>query len=91
MSSSQLEKYLKKHPLPAYISPDGHFYITDGHHKAKALYDADIDKDDKVVYIEVHQSFYDLESTDEFWKALITNNLVWLYDGKGRQSLKMFD
>jgi hypothetical protein len=35
--SDDLEKYLKEHPIPAVLGPDGRMYLTDHHHMGLAL------------------------------------------------------
>jgi len=82
-SKSDLKKYLsdEKRRLQIVIGPDA-FYILDGHHLSKAVMDADIDEDDKVVYAVVKDNWRNL-SDEEFLMNLVVNNYIWLYDEKG--------
>jgi len=86
LSNSDLEKYLKDHTVPVVIGPDG-YYLGDAHHMSRALMDADIDNDKKVLYCIIQENFHDLDSGYEFWEEMTTYGLLWLYDNKGSQPM----
>jgi len=86
LSNSDLEDYLKDHPVPVVIGPDG-YYLGDAHHMSRALMDADIDEDKKVLYCIIQENFHDLDSGYEFWEQMTEYGLLWLYDNKGSQPM----
>lgn len=56
LGGKDLDKYIYKNPAPTWIGPslDGnefHFYITDGHHLARTIYDANTGDDQADKYI----------------------------------------
>lgn len=84
MDARELDKYLEKHPIPIVIAPDGGFYLTDHHHLARALADADTKEtnEDKEVYAEVERNWSD-KDTARFWEKMEEHHFVYLYDEKG--------
>lgn len=49
MNKEQLEEYLKKHPVPVILAPNGKYYLVDHHHLCTALLKLNIGK----TYVEV--------------------------------------
>lgn len=98
MKASDVEDYLVAHVFPGYVGPpSGSIYITDHHHTGRALLDADIDDDLKVVVVEIQENWADLAGDGvratsaadmaQFWSAMAAANQLWLYDDKGQQPL----
>jgi len=83
MHSSDLEDYLKSNPIPCIQGLNGGLFAIDHHHLVRALSESDVSKDDKVVHVTIAGILDGYTSDDEFWKAMLTNNWVWLSDEKG--------
>lgn len=82
MSSKELDQYLLDHIAPIIIGPDA-FYITDRHHLARAMVDADIENDEKYMYGQIIYNWRDYPSMEAFWQEMVIAGEVWLYDEKG--------
>jgi len=82
-SKKKLREWLadKSRRIPTIIGPEGKFYMLDKHHTARALFEANVDDDLKVMTCEIKYSWVDSEEV--FWEKMVTNNLLWLYDQKG--------
>jgi hypothetical protein len=74
-----------KHYVPVITGIDADvFYITDHHHQVRALVDANISKDDKVVYANITFNGKNMFSHHRDLIAwMVNNNKFWLYDEKG--------
>jgi hypothetical protein len=79
MKSSEREKYVKKHKVPAVLGPRGRVYIVDHHHLARACWEVG----EKTMWVEVVEDFSKL-TYPEFWKRLERNHWLHLYDQYGR-------
>jgi hypothetical protein len=79
-SSEDFLGYLRKQNRtePIVIGPDNVFYLTDGHHLARALYDLG----QKTAYCEIRDNVSSLQP-DAFWKYMKDNNDVYLKDCHG--------
>jgi hypothetical protein len=79
-SSEDFPSHLRKQNRiePIVIGPGGIFYITDGHHLVRALYDLG----QKTVYCKVLDNVLTLQP-NEFWKYMKDNNEVYLKDNQG--------
>jgi hypothetical protein len=73
-------RYLGKHMIPVILGPDGHHYLIDNHHLARALYDEGV----KSVLTLVIADLRKLD-TAAFW--FVMDNRGWLhpYDERGRR------
>jgi len=92
-----LEKYLKKHPIPAVRGPDGRMYLTDHHHMGLAMQRlADAwDQSDQPAGSNpyrkccfVLQEDYGLDcamSMPSFWRALQAKGFGYFHDGSGNR------
>lgn len=92
-----LEKYLKKHPIPAVRGPDGRMYLTDHHHMGLAMQQlADAwDQSDKPARSNPYRKCgFRLEedygsecamSMPSFWRALEAEGRCHFYDGNGKR------
>jgi len=83
LSKSELESYLsdEKRWIIVVIGPEG-FFVVDGHHLTRAVMDADVDKDLKVMHSKILQNWKSY-TTEEFWERMVDFNYVWLQDEKG--------
>jgi len=83
LSKSEIESYLEEDGriVLAIIGPEG-FFLIDGHHMSRALLEADISSDLKIVHALIVENLEDYAKND-FWEYLIDNDQVWLYDEKG--------
>lgn len=68
-----------KEPEPTVLGPDHQVFIVDHHHFAVAL----LDLGEKQSVAKVIANYSDL-SWDEFWKKMLKNKWVYLYDEKGK-------
>eukprot|EP01122_Echinamoeba_exundans_P011315 TRINITY_DN4451_c2_g1_i1.p1 TRINITY_DN4451_c2_g1~~TRINITY_DN4451_c2_g1_i1.p1 ORF type:complete len:282 (-),score=68.18 TRINITY_DN4451_c2_g1_i1:98-943(-) len=84
MSLSDLEDYLLKasHSVPVTVSPSGDFYLSDHHHMARALSDANVPKSSKIMLANVTDNWNKI-TQNQFWQLMLQNNKMWLYDEKG--------
>lgn len=80
MNEKKLQKYLKKHPVPLVLSPDGQFYMTDKHHMSRAF--MELERDDHLVYAEVKANWTKLD-INKFWQHMKAKKYVWLFDENG--------
>ncbi len=72
--------YLEVHPIPAVFGPGGALHITDHHHLARALWEADID----VGLFLVEADFTDLHP-QAFWVEMDTRQWVHPIDAAGKR------
>jgi hypothetical protein len=79
-SSEDFLSYLRRQNRvePVVIGPSNVFYLTDGHHLARALYDLG----QKMAYCKVLDNVSNLQP-DAFWKYMEDNNEVYLKDYQG--------
>jgi hypothetical protein len=72
MSTSDQRAFMKDHPIPAVLGPQGRLYITDHHHLGRAAFDAG-----------VASAFFSVEgdlskcSVEAFWKEM--NDNLWVH------------
>ncbi len=72
MSPADQQDYLKAHPMPAVVGPQGKLYITDHHHLGRAALDAGVPT--AFFLVEDDLSKCTLES---FWKEM--NESLWVH------------
>lgn len=88
-SFKKLQKFLhkKKNRLPAIISPDKKFYITDGHHFCSALFlsrtDEWVGREQRIVIQVIRNDNQSLLTFDAFWKKMLATKRVFPFDEKG--------
>ena len=73
----ELLDYLKKKAAPAYLGPDGRYYIFDRHHTSRAVHEANVGFN--MFYIDVLKDCSHL-TMDEFFTLLAQENKLYLYD-----------
>lgn len=73
----ELLDYLKKKKTPAYLGPDGRYYIFDRHHTSRALYEAQVNFEK--FYLDVQKDYSHL-TMEEFFNLLSKENKLYLYD-----------
>ncbi len=78
--------HANSNPLPTIVGPNG-FYITDHHHLARSLLNADVHKDEKVIYCEITYNWGGFDNMEDFWQQMVLLDQVWLYDEKGYQPI----
>jgi hypothetical protein len=78
MSGPDRQAFLKAHPMPAVLGPQGMLYITDHHHLGRAAYDASI----ATAYFEVEEDLSKC-SVEAFWKEMNENQWVHPLDEHG--------
>jgi len=89
----KLDKFLREHPIPVVrgppSSPQSHFedapqagplYLIDHHHLGSALLLCGI----KEAYVALVDDLSSM-SSDQFWQAMASRNLLWCYDEQGRE------
>lgn len=72
LSAADRQDFLKAHPLPAVVGPQGKLYITDHHHLGRAALDAGVSTG--CFLVEADLSKCSLES---FWKEM--NENLWVH------------
>ncbi len=78
LSTADRQSFMKAHPMPAVIGPQGTLYITDHHHLGRAALDA-----------KVACGFFTVEAdlskctTEAFWKEMNDNQWVHPLDENG--------
>jgi hypothetical protein len=78
MSGPDRQSFLKAHPMPAVVGPQGRLYITDHHHLGRAAYDASV----ATAYFEVEEDLSKC-SVEAFWKEMNDNHWVHPLDEHG--------
>jgi len=77
-SKKKQAELLGRHMIPVVHGPDGHRYIIDHHHLARALHDEGVE--DVLVTIVADLTMVD---RDAFWLVLDSRRWVYPYDAKG--------
>src|SRR5215469_2582508 len=72
MSAAERQKFMKDHPMPAVIGPQGKLYITDHHHLGRAALDAGVQTGFFLVEGDLSKS-----SLEAFWKEM--NENLWVH------------
>lgn len=80
MSHDELRDFLVKNAAPVVLAPGGKYYIIDHHHETRAAFELGREN----VFITLHRDYSKLSSMKEFWKRMIKNKLVYLYDESGK-------
>jgi hypothetical protein len=75
---SEVEDYLKEHPVPIVISPEDEMYLIDHHHLVRACWELGIHK----VFAQIKHDFRK-EEMSAFKKEMVKNNWVYLFDQFG--------
>lgn len=75
--------YTRTRPLPAVQSPDGAFYVTDGHHLISTLHRIGAQK----VSVRILARFDKQTGQSNFWKEMQARRWVYLFDTKGNPIL----
>lgn len=82
----QLEKYLHKNMIPVVIAPGNKFYMTDHHHHCRAMYDAKIKSELKVLIANITYNWADIDEKD-FWPQMLKYGFYWPYESLGKGPL----
>jgi hypothetical protein len=80
-SLEALDEYLAQKPILVVRGPGNSTYIIDHHHLALAL----LREGYQEAPIKVAHDFSDCATMKEFWETMQQENLVYLYDEKGRK------
>ena len=78
-SPERLANYLFTNAVPAVKGPGGLFYLTDGHHRSRALLEESVGK----VYLRVTKD-KSMATPTAFWNEMQAEKLIWLYDEHGQ-------
>ena len=78
MSQGDRQSFMKAHPMPAVIGPQGKLYITDHHHLGRAAFDAGVTS----AFFEVDDDLSKC-SVEAFWKEMNENQWVHPLDEHG--------
>lgn len=62
------------------IAPNGHYYLTDGHHTFNAFYHLPKGGGDFHVHVVVANDYRQLPTMQAFWQAMQHDGNVWLFD-----------
>ncbi|MBN9003693.1 MAG: chromosome partitioning protein ParB [Rhizobiales bacterium] len=77
-SKTKQAELLGRHMIPVVHGPDGHHYVVDHHHLARALHDEGVEN--VLVTIIADLTMVD---RDSFWLVLDSRRWVYPYDAKG--------
>lgn len=77
-SKAKQAELLGRHMIPVVHGPDGHHYVVDHHHLARALHDEGVEN--VLVTIIADLTMVD---RDSFWLVLDSRRWVYPYDAKG--------
>src|SRR6185436_918923 len=79
-SEKKRAELLGKHMIPVVLGPDGHHYVVDHHHLARALHDEGV----KNILVTI---IGDLTMVDReaFWGVMDNKRWVYPYDAKGER------
>lgn len=72
MSPTERESYMKAHPMPAVVGPQGRLYITDHHHLGRAALDAGVPNGFFLVEADLSKC-----TVEAFWKEM--NENLWVH------------
>jgi len=80
LSRDSLHDYLKEHPVPLILAPDGAQYIIDHHHLARAAWEVGLPE----IVTEIRDDLSKMPIA-KFWEHMKKEGWVWLQDqfGKG--------
>jgi len=78
LSADDRKSFMRAHPMPAVIGPQGRLYITDHHHLGRAALEAGVD----CGCFEVEADF-SKSSMADFWKEMNQNQWVHPLDSSG--------
>ena len=79
-SKTKQGEFLGRHMIPVVLGPDGHYYVVDHHHLARALHEEGV-KDVLVTVI----GDLTMVDKDAFWGVLDNHKWVYPYDAKGER------
>jgi len=66
------------------IAPNGHYYLTDGHHTFNAFWHMQGGGEQFKVNVVVAKDYRNLENMSKFWNAMKVDGNTWLQDSKGQ-------
>jgi hypothetical protein len=72
MSSADRQRYMKEHPMPAVVGPQGKLYVTDHHHLGRAALDAGVATGFFLVEADLSEC-----TLEAFWKEM--NENLWVH------------
>lgn len=78
LSGSDQRSFMKAHPMPAVVGPQGRFYITDHHHLGRAAWDAGV----TTACLEIEEDLSKC-TVETFWKEMNDNHWVHPLDENG--------
>jgi len=78
LSSSDQRSFMKAHPMPAVVGPQGRLYITDHHHLGRAALDAAV----PTAFLDIEED-YSKCSIETFWKEMNDSQWVHPLDANG--------
>jgi hypothetical protein len=78
LNADEKREFMKKHPMPAVVGPEGKLYITDHHHLGRAALEADLDTG----FFEIVADLSKLTG-DAFWKEMERRAWVHPLDQNG--------
>jgi len=78
LNSADRQSFMKAHPMPAVVGPQGTLYITDHHHLGRAALDAKVASGFFLVEADLSKC-----TLDAFWKEMNENQWVHPLDENG--------
>lgn len=82
LSAAERQDFMRSHPMPAVLGPQGKLYITDHHHLGRAALDAGV----KTGYFEIDADLSKC-TIETFWKEMNENLWVHPLDENGLRHL----
>ena len=80
LNTKKRSEFLGRHMMPVILGPNGHHYIIDHHHLARALHDEGV----RDVLVTVVKDLKDLKR-EEFLVFLDHHSWIYPYDARGRR------
>lgn len=79
-TSEEKSRFIFEHPFPAVLGPDATYYILDGHHLGRALFEEEVE----VVRLSLVENLSHLD-LGEFWRLMNQRGLMHPHDAHGRR------
>ena len=65
------------------IAPNGHYYLTDGHHTFNAFWHMQGGGEQFKINVVVAKDYRNLTNMSQFWSAMVADGNTWLQNSKG--------
>jgi hypothetical protein len=80
LTGEEKRRFIVEHPFPAVLGPNANYFIVDGHHLGRALFEERLDR----AALSLIDDLSNLDPS-EFWPLMESRGLVHPYDALGRR------